>query len=259
MPSGTLLLHIGTHKTGTSSLQTMVARNPEHFSAQGLYYPAAGRFEDGHHNLAWELTGDDRFRQEAGGLTDLCDELDRERPRVALVSSEDFECLYGRTNRLTALRQAIEDRGYGVYVVVTLREPAEYILSLYAELRSHGLAQDLDTFVATAVQQRCVLYRDWDIPLDYSQLIDGFAAAFGPEALRVLAYDPLDSVTPVLQACSEVTGVALTPIRGWVRANTGAHPDRDALSAMIQRDPIDRAFGGSFQALGVAHEQHVVA
>ena len=74
------------HKTGTTSLQTMIARNREHFREQGLYYPATGQVGvgDGQHNLAWELLGDERFDPEAGSLAGLADELrERRRPRGA--------------------------------------------------------------------------------------------------------------------------------------------------------------------------------
>jgi hypothetical protein len=226
----------------------MVADNLEHFSSEGLYYPETGRVTYGQHNLAWELSGDKRFQPQAGSVTDLCAELERVHPPAALLSSEDFECLYSRTDRLIALRQAMEGLGYAVVVVVTLREPAQYIVSLYFELQKHGLTEDFDSFIEAAVQQRGVIFSHWDLRLDYSQLIRGFAGAFGSEALRVLRYEPTDAVAPVLRACSEAAGLRLTPVVPWGRSNVSNEPGPDILSE-AQRESVDAAFEGVFEEL----------
>jgi hypothetical protein len=224
----------------------MVAGNREHFSSQGLYYPAAGMVGEAQHNLAWELSGDSRFTPEAGTVADLVVELARAQAPVALVSSEDLECLYSRTERLVELRQAVEGLGYSVCVVVTLRALVEYIGSLYGELLNHGLTVDVGTFVAAAVERRAVQHEGWDIPLDYGQLVAAFASVFGPSALRVLAYDPVDSVSPVLQAAGN--GAPITPVPSWPRVNTGDRSFRAVLSTTEQR-VIDATFGDAMTGL----------
>ena len=66
MASRIAVMHIGSHKTGTASLQSMIARNETYFADQGLFYPAVGQVGDGHHNLAWELNGDERYDPRSG-------------------------------------------------------------------------------------------------------------------------------------------------------------------------------------------------
>ncbi len=265
MRSRVVVLHVGMHKTGTTSLQTMIARNREHFREQGLYYPTTGQdgVGDGQHNLAWELAGDDRFEPGAGTLADLADELRaRRRPRAVLISSEDLEYLYDRPERLASVRDLLEGLGYAVRVVVTLRQPSEYLESLYFELAAQGRAPTFDTFVTDALEQRG-LFSPGGIALDYSRLIGGFTGVFGDRAVRVLAYDHDDAVGPVLHACGDLLGKRLTTVPGWPRFNVRDDPERarpsggplpaPAVLDPIQREAVRAAFGGAFDSLVRAH------
>src|SRR6476620_8570185 len=49
------LLHIGCNKTGTSSLQTYLARSPKNLMKRGIWYPEFGRDGNAHHPLAKAL------------------------------------------------------------------------------------------------------------------------------------------------------------------------------------------------------------
>jgi hypothetical protein len=214
------VLHIGTHKSGTTSLQTMIARNLKYFSDQGLYYPAAGRGSDcGHHNLAWELNGDDRYDAASGSVADLVVELEQSVAPAVLLSSEDFEYLYRKPAKQAVLRQELEQLGYKVHVVAVLREPTEYVASLYVELLKHGLAQDLHDFVVQAVAAGGVLFGKWDFRLDFRQLVTGFVEVFGADSVHVLPYDPGDSPGSVLRASGRLLNLRLVPVDNWERFN----------------------------------------
>jgi hypothetical protein len=228
VPEKVAVLHIGTHKTGTKSLQSMLADNPTWFAEQGLYYPATGRLAGGgHHNLAWELVGDPRFDADIGSITDLARELENRHPVSVFVSSEDFESLYGRTEALAGLRSALEDQGYTVAVVVVLRDPVEYLPSLYVELRKHGLGHTLDDFVDRVLMDGGIVFRNWDLRMDYEQLATGFANAFGATAVHAIRYQREDSVPVVLDAASVLLGVPVAPVEGWPRHNVRM-PERTA-------------------------------
>jgi len=235
-----LFLHIGTHKTGTTSLQAMVAAHPAHFESQGLYYPRTGRAGWGHHNIAWQLTGDERFDPRAGTLADLLDELRTADPSAVLVSSEDFEYLYRAPGQLSRLRRALDDLGYAVRIVVTLRRQSDYVESLYAELLKHGLKADLDTFVSDALAQGGVSHGTWEFRLIYDQLLDAFADVFGEDSVRAIPYDPDDSAGPLLRHCGELIGRPLSPVTAPERLNAREVPARSSLNAQ-QRRSLDGA------------------
>ena len=48
-----LIFHVGTHKTGTTSIQTMMQDNRDYFLEQGILFPRAGQVRNGgQHNIA---------------------------------------------------------------------------------------------------------------------------------------------------------------------------------------------------------------
>ncbi len=55
----TVYLHIGTHRTGSTSIQRFMANAEEALAEQGIIYPKTGRPDTdwtnqyGHHELAW--------------------------------------------------------------------------------------------------------------------------------------------------------------------------------------------------------------
>ena len=214
-----VVVHVGTHKTGTKSLQTMLSENREWFEEQGLAYPVAACVQYGHHNVAWELTGDTRYDPATGSLEDVVTELARTEAPTALLSSEDLESLYRRPDPMARLRASLEGIGYDVHVVVTLREPADYTESLYEELLKHGLTQSADEFVDQVLANRAIIFRNWDLCLDYRRLVSGFTDVFGIAAVHTLRYDKADSVSTVLSACGRLFGRPIRPVLGWERQN----------------------------------------
>lgn len=253
MAPKTCLLHIGTHKTGTTSFQALIAENREQFRNQGLFYPVTGRIYYGHHNLAWELSGDHRFAPGAGSLAQLADELECTRASSVLLSSEDFECLYRRPNALLRIWETLGAAGYTTLVVMTLRQPSEYVQSLYTELVWQGLRSNLATFVRRALSDGRIAFRQWDFCFDYSRLSSTFARVFGESHVRVLRYEPDDSVGPLLTVCGSLLGLSLHSIPNQERLNNRearrdhSEEPEDPVSADVltasERDALDATFG----------------
>lgn len=236
----TCLLHIGTHKTGTTSFQALLAQNSRYFRSQGLHYPLVGRnfpvaarlFSDhsrgwihysyGHHKLAWELSGRRRDKWSLGrSLTELQKDLQRRQAPSVLLSSEIFECLFRHPDALSVLRDALESLGYGCRVVVTLRTPTDYVQSLYTELAKwHGWTEDIDAFVGRVLADGAIAFREWDFCFDFFRLTTAFADVFGDRYVRALLYDPKDSVGPLLATCGSLLGISLRRVPTGRRLNT---------------------------------------
>ena len=112
------VLHAGTHKTGTTSIQALLTQNAEILADEGIYVPRAGRARRflgsdyvGHHNIAWELNGDARFDRGEGTLADLLVETAAVSQRVVVITSEDFEYLHANPQALRKLALAFDARG----------------------------------------------------------------------------------------------------------------------------------------------------
>ncbi len=191
-------LHIGTHKTGTTSIQAFLAANQDRLARLGVLVPEAGRPSPGsagHHNVAWELRRDVRHDAGFGGLDDVVHELRRSDAHTACLSSEDFELLYNVPDAIPRLREAIEAAGFTPRVVVALRPQAGYCERIYAEIRKHGFPLGFDDFIDDVVRIGTFQWPapppvpvDYGPPFDYAALLDRFAQAFGAGALVVRRY-----------------------------------------------------------------------
>ena len=204
----TLYLHVGTHKTGTTAIQALLTTQSEAWAQGGLFVPRSGRIHDlsGHHNVAWELNADARYRPAFGTLADLCEELKASPHAVAVISSEDFEYLYSDPRALRALKTAFEGCGYQVEVLMFLREQGAMIGSLYQELLKHGLDKGYGAFTCAMVKRgEFVMHGKWCYCLSYERLVAGFAAVFGEAHVHCRRYE-----RPVETAFLDLVGYHLT-------------------------------------------------
>jgi hypothetical protein len=184
-------IHVGTHKTGTTSIQAFLRDNDERFGAHGVLIPRAGRGEDaaGHHNLTQELLTGNGFIAERGGLAEVAEELRRSDKPRACISSEDFSLVSRSPEALHALRDAIQAAGFIPVIVVYLRPQVSYCISIYAEIVKNGYAKSLATYLAEIHEHGSFSWNGALGPLSrYDVLLDRFAAVFGERAMIVQRY-----------------------------------------------------------------------
>ncbi len=207
-------IHIGTHKTGSTALQFALWAHREALADLGYCYPAAGISPGtwGHHNLAWELSGDARFQSELGTVTDALNELTSTKVG-AIFSSEDFECtVYNNMAGFSKFLEALRDRQFEVVVCVYLRNQPDYIRSLYIELLKHGLCQPFDHFVGSALSGHGVIrWKQWAFPLCYRDFLRRIEAIH-PGEIRVRSYDAarnsiVDDFFPMLDLQPALLGI----------------------------------------------------
>lgn len=190
-----VLLHIGSQKTGTTSIQRVLSGNAERLAAAGVLYPSSGRPDDnsiqyGHHLLARESA---RLTQGKARETDaiprLLAEIEAKKPARVVISSEDFFHPDAPPAMAEAIGHITTD------IVVYLRRQDEYLNAMYYTTLCadrHGLSPE--EYAQTKVV-RC---------LDYVAVLQGWAAAFPRARLTVRLYEPgqsarLDAVGDFLQ------------------------------------------------------------
>ena len=182
----TAFIHVGTHKTGTTSIQSLLALNDAAFYDAGVFVPQTGRIVShsaGHHNIAWELTGDRQFDRRVGTFASLLREVDGRGAASVCVTSEEFEFAHLNADALYRLRDGFRSIGYQTTIIVYLRPQADYLESLYAEI-ARAWNVDFTTFldaIATTGMYGCSQF-------DYGRLVGAFAAVFGREQVLVRAY-----------------------------------------------------------------------
>ena len=151
-----IYIHIGTPKTGSTSIQRYLTSHQKNLHDQGLYYPIAGRAyrEDQTKINCLKSEQADIFICMNGDIVRSSETLHpilsnfNEQKAGSMLLSE--ECLFLGS----ALAHSLKDRhiwrllsDYDVQVIVYLRPAIEYLCSLWAEMIKMGDTTELDTFL----------------------------------------------------------------------------------------------------------------
>ena len=182
----TAYIHIGTHKTGTTSIQALLAANASTFSETGLLIPSTGRIDAasaGHHNIAWELTGYRDYDPRSGTFAALLHEISGSDALDVCLTSEEFEFCHADRAALCRLRDGLRGIGYEPRIICYLRPQADYLESLFAEICpvwNVGFTDFRDAILTDGIYG-CSRFA-------YDRLLEPFAAVFGHERLMVRPY-----------------------------------------------------------------------
>jgi hypothetical protein len=251
----TAFVHVGTHKTGTTSIQALLAANDSALRGAGVFVPRSGRIDDayaGHHNIAWELGADRRFDPAHGTLDTLVAEIMAANAPTVCLSSEDFESLHGNEHALRLLRDALNAAGYAVTIVLYLRPQADYLESLYAEICpcwNVAFGAFLDGIIAAGGYGGTLF--------DYDRLTTAFADVFGADRLVVRAYRAADPAALLLHAFVRIVNRGrdlpnpVMPTRlNAMRSFANVIAARTRIAGGSRHEPI--APGQPFDPLGIA-------
>jgi hypothetical protein len=134
-----LVLHIGSHKTGSTAIQRSLADATDSLLARGILYPRAGRWGVGHAQLANELVNTNGPLMAIPSHLGLIEEVRASRPSTLLLSAEGF------TNKGSArpaewvrgLCEALQPQD--LRIVGYVRPQWECLESAYAELVRVGM------------------------------------------------------------------------------------------------------------------------
>ena len=126
-----IYLHIGPHKTGTTTIQKGLLINENVLDDKGVLVPKAGRsmtLTAGHHNLAWELLGNQLFDPSYGTWDNLINEIENSiNTNKFILSAEDFCGLSNDT--IEIIRE--KTKRYTVKVIIYLRRQDQALQSTW--------------------------------------------------------------------------------------------------------------------------------
>ena len=163
-----VVIHVGTHKTGTTAIQASLANARSTLLDRGVLYPEAGRGRHpGHVHLAWQARNDSRQDPVAGGTEEVVNETREFSPRTVLLSSEEFLVESMRTSSWAA--QLAERLGDLVmHVIGYVRPQWEYMESIYVQsVKGGAVTETFDDFVV-----RNLDHRRFDYPRLFSPWAD---------------------------------------------------------------------------------------
>lgn len=174
-----LVLHIGTHKTATTTIQDMFDRNAKLLAKNGLIYPKLGKAA-GHHGLAMDWNRLPKIYELPGGSLASVKRIAEDYGQgdhTVFLSSEELSRgdPNGRVD-FTALRAAAQ--GFDqIEVICVLREQWQFIQSIYLEVSKSRIPPRPPIFVDTVLKNDLIegLWTDYNLLYDY--LLHSFDAA----------------------------------------------------------------------------------
>jgi len=176
-------VHVGIHKTGSTSLQQWLVSNESGLRDADILVPLAGRAAPhiaAHHHLAFDLNGDPQLDRTKGGLGTLKEELKSSTLGNAVVSSEDLSFSALHPSRLQRLQTALGEAGFRPIWIVYLRAPAGWLDSAYAEMSKALL-------VTRRFEQWLAQAADRTLVYQVGNLIESLSATGHPVKVRSFA------------------------------------------------------------------------
>jgi hypothetical protein len=131
----TIYIHIGAHKTGTTTIQHALYKNQDVLRKNGILCPKSGRsFLDtaGNHNLGFELAGiKHMFNPENGTWADLKKEINHANDcQKVLISSEVLSIL--DIEKIKYIKELLNQ--YKVKIIMYIRRQDETLQSTWVEV-----------------------------------------------------------------------------------------------------------------------------
>lgn len=185
-------LHIGTTKTGSTSIQNFLANNRAYLATKGVVYPKAlgatnhntipvylqGKWVENGLQARQKIQSADDYAAFADKLPEmLLTEVGDLNPDHFIISNEHMHSRCFKPAHFKRLKKLLEpvliDRK--IQIVVYLRPQIAHVVSLYSTMLGHGLTATLDEFILSKMSGRSHDY------FNFRVLLDAWVTAF-PEA-----------------------------------------------------------------------------
>lgn len=191
-----LILHVGTHKTGTTSTQDTLALNRALLQRHGLIYPKIGP-SNGHHSLVTDWIDLPKHYHHDMSATESWKRLAKEHgpsDRTVLISTEELS--RGNPNMRVDMAQLRElcSAFNEVKIICFLRNQAAFIQSIYLQVVKGGYNIPWQAFINKALNERTAT----GLYLDYTELRQFFETGFARDEVHFFSYET---------ACKEEHGV----------------------------------------------------
>jgi hypothetical protein len=207
-----VVLHVGTHKTGTTSIQTFLRdENDGLLAAAGYAYPSGFLLPVVHLELSlltirpervWparlRFPETERASWRAAARAHVRAQIENAEPAGLVYVNEDLSYLRfdDEFERLGALLE-----GRSVQVVICLRDRAAFMRSYRAQIEGTGFEPSDDPGSFAYVRPDSWL-------VDYDALVEGYERRFGAANVHVLDYEAIMAGDgTVIPAFAEVVGI----------------------------------------------------
>lgn len=245
-----IILHIGTEKTGSSSVQRFLAANRSGLLNAGYYYPASpGNIN--HMGLACYCNPETTRDLQRGGAFDrngFADDFGKEMADIpsnvhtVLMSNEHLHSRVNHPDEIQNIRDLLTPFAERLYIIVYLRRQIDIAVSLYSTALRGGSTSGLEEFLS-GESQRTTYY-------GYDTLLDNWASVFPASSLFPFIYESVtESTNGVLDHFLHFSKISYP--HPFPHHNTGLN--RSAQQALRHVNRHIRKSGKESDAEGVRH------
>jgi hypothetical protein len=187
-----LILHVGFHKSGTSSLQESFAKQRTELLGFGVLYPNIGK--TAHHRVVWALSQKRWGWKNRGGdttpysvYTKMIRQINSSKEQTVVLSSEFFSEL--KPEQIQKISSAV--KGREVKVLFTLRPLAKLLGSSYQQYLKYGIKADYSEWLHSVLDEPGVskINPPFWLRHMHGEVIQKWAEVFGSGAVSVLVVD----------------------------------------------------------------------
>lgn len=188
----TCYLHIGTHKTGTTSIQKALSGNREALKRHGILFPQSGLLapDGGRHELVQALITGPADISDCASLNTLLEEIAAATEDV-LISSEALQLAVHHQEKFRTFIDALRRYTPRIVFIVYFRDQADYARSLYVELIG-GCRENFDRFLSAVLRDGHYTLED---PGTFSFCYDRFLDKLPSENVAEIIARHYDSAT----------------------------------------------------------------
>ena len=175
-----------------------LGRHEGTLTRSGYLYPLTGRTQNfpAHHNIAFGLRGDARFRRADGTVDDLIDEIEDSDLDVILSSEEFSHAIHHSFENFSGFVDRLQPVCPRIILIIYLRKQANYLRSNYFERLKSGLCMTFEEYAMRRLDADLC-----EFPLDYSKLLSAANGLENAETI-VRSYDAVregDAVSDFLE------------------------------------------------------------
>ena len=192
MPQKQLILHVGFHKSGTSSLQEALHIQREELLTQGILYPEIGK--KAHHRIAWALSQKTWGWKGRGGektpfrlFRKLARSINSSKRQTIVLSSEFLSEL--SMDQIQFISESVSNRE--IKVLFTIRPLVKLLASSYQQYLKYGTKTDYEGWLHSVLDEPGVSKVNptfWRRHM-HGDVISRWSEVFGAGALTVLVVD----------------------------------------------------------------------
>lgn len=179
----TLYLHIGTMKTGTSSIQDFLFVNRDILLKQGFLYPISIKnicHLNDHNPLVNSLIKDKIDNKQ---LKRLNKELNQTKADKIIISAENIQWRLNSIEQIQNMKNSFQKLGFSqIYIILYLRNPVDLFISMCSQSLKDNHFNNFSSLLPQQNQKALIL-------CNHKQTIQNYETIFGRENLKIRLFE----------------------------------------------------------------------